>query len=226
MNIVIIILVAVFAAAFAWDAYHIHKSVSHRKKLLSQGTPFEGEVIGVARKNRVIAAEGLSSKAFVGSEKENITGKYGQDKVEDYGESRVKISFIHPETGLPTTIRTVLRRSDCGDSRIRRISHPKANLKRKERVIRTHNRQLLTRYRKNVETRPLSKQEKQVLIREAKHAQETYYDKYYGILREDMEGYTVLVPSIAIQGYYRDGDYLFIQKTNTPILEDWTANLA
>ena len=218
------------AIGIYFDLDRIKKKAIQRSNLLKHGTKFDGYIISVARKNQVIDADELDDISFLGSKKENITGYYNRGKypvpVEEAGDSRVKISFLHPETGLHTVIRTILEKRDCRNSRIYRISQPNAmRFNNIGFIIWNHDRRVFSAYKEEVNLRNINDEDKKILLREAKQAKKAHYDKYYALLPIDGEGYNYIIPSVKVQGYYLDGDFLFIQRTNDLLLEDWTKDL-
>jgi hypothetical protein len=219
-------LFAMFIGAILLDLDRAGKRAIERIDLIKDGVKFDGYIIGVARSKQIIDAEELDDDAFSGSKKENITGSYSRGSAEEAGDSRVKISFLHPDTGLHTVTRTILRKRDCRDSRIYRISHPYLiRFNNIGFIIWNHDRKLFSAYKEEVNSRNISDEDKKILLREAKQAKKAHYDKYYALLPEDGERYNYIIPSVKVQGYYLDGNFLFIQRTNKPVLEDWTKDL-
>lgn len=221
-NIVLKVVIAVIIIAIITSFIKSKKRNAKRNNSLTNGMKFEAHIIGVAHPNTVIDVNDAlknSTSHVLGVKMVDVT--HG-NAVEDRGGARVKISYIDPVTNYPTTVHRVLSSENYRDNRIFQIARPHiTNLNKASIASWKYNQKLFASYRQNVNDRNIPEEEKKQLIKEAMQAMSVQYERP----PQDNEGYTILNPPVPAEGYRLVDEIVFIQKTNTPILHDWTQGL-
>jgi hypothetical protein len=213
--IVIIIIAIVIATAKAI------KRRQRRTEFVTQGTQFEAHIVGVAHPERILNIEGQPNHTInvLGTEWTDVTAA---ERAESRHRIRVKISYVHPFTRQQTIVHRILDKEDYTDDRLIKVGNPGTlTLGSKSIAYMKHNKKLYETYVQGVNARNISPEEKKHLIREAMLAMNNQNDEW----TTDHEGYNVLTPPVIAEGYLLNDDLTFIQKTNTPIFQDWTLGL-
>lgn len=165
------------------------------------------------KRKRVIENGTLVSAQIIGVAQGDIDGRSW---------ANLKISYAHPFTKQETIAYASLGSDHFADDRIYKLGLPHLS-----RITKTtisswkYNQKLYTSYRQQVNARSIPEQEKKQLLREAITVMSIQYEHP----PKDHEGYHILTPPVPAEGYMVGDEIEFLQKTNIPILHDWTQGL-
>lgn len=220
-NILVIVVIVVILIIGTKVMVSVAKRKKKEQTIVDNGVSFEAQIIGVAHPRAILNIEGQpnSTTEFLGME---VTNTSQAARHEHMNRIRVKIRYIDPFTRQPLIVHHVFNKFEYNDDRLIKVGNPgQLTLGAKSMAYMKHNKELYGKYVKDVQARNLSREEEKRLLRNAALAMNNQNDQD----TKDAEGYNILTPPVMAEGYELNGEIHFVQKTNTPLFNDWTKGL-